>query len=56
MLDLKTIVSQPETILASLQKRNQREQHQATIDEIISLDKVRRESLQEVEALKAKRN
>src|SRR5437868_1470662 len=55
MLDLKTLVSNPTAVEASLQKRR-KANLVPTIHEVITLDLSRRQWLQEVEALKNRRN
>jgi seryl-tRNA synthetase len=55
MLDLKTITGSPDTVEASLKKRNN-DKALPFLRDIIALDKERRAGLQEVEALKARRN
>jgi len=55
MIDLKTLVGDSELVRESLKKRNN-EKLQQILDQVVELDKKRRVGLQEVEALKAKRN
>ena len=52
MLDLKFIRENPEKVKEGVQNKNEKD----NIDEILSQDKKRRENLQKVEELKAKRN
>jgi seryl-tRNA synthetase len=55
MLDLKLVVGEAEKVRESLKKRNHETLAQV-LDQIVELDKKRKAGLQEVEALKAKRN
>ncbi len=55
MLDLRTLVQDPETVKASLTKRHQSSLH-GLVDQVVELDRKRKAGIQEVEALKAKRN
>ncbi len=52
MLDLKFIRENPELVKQGVTNKNEKD----TVDEILGVDKVRREKLQRVEALKAERN
>lgn len=52
MLDLKFIRENPEKVKEGITNKNEND----NVDEILSLDKKRRENLQKVEELKAKRN
>ncbi len=52
MLDLKFIRENPEKVKEGIRNKNEKD----NIDEILSLDKKRRENLQKAEELKAKRN
>ena len=55
MLDLKILVNESERVRESLSKRNRKDLIQI-LEQIVELDKKRRQGLQEVESLKAKRN
>ncbi len=55
MLDLKTLVADPAVVEASLKKRN-KSNLIPVVSDVVAMDKERRESIQKVEALKAKRN
>ena len=52
MLDLKFIRENPEIVKQGIANKNEKD----TVDEILALDKERREFLQRTEELKAKRN
>jgi len=56
MLDLKTLISNPDTLRNSLKKRGKDESLFPLVQQIVELDRKRREMLQEVERLKARRN
>lgn len=53
MLDINLIREQPDTVRKSLEVR---QMETAPVDQVLELDKARRELIQEVEALKAERN
>lgn len=55
MIDLKTLVNETDRVRNSLKKRNNEKLIQV-LDQVVEIDKKRRAGLQEVEALKAKRN
>lgn len=55
MIDLRIITSQPDSVKHSLARRNQANLL-PSVDELLSLDELRRKQLQEVEALKNQRN
>lgn len=55
MIDLKLLVGESERVRGALKKRNNEKLIQV-LDQVMELDKKRRAGLQEVEALKAKRN
>ena len=50
MLDIKFIRENPELVKQSVENKNEK----STVDEVLALDKQRRENLQKVEELKAK--
>ncbi len=52
MLDIKFIRENPELVKQSVENKNEK----STVDEVLVLDKQRRENLQKVEELKAKKN
>lgn len=52
MLDIKFIRENPELVKQSVENKNEK----STVDEVLALDKQRRENLQKVEELKAKKN
>ena len=59
MLDLKFIRENPEIVKQGIANKNEpacRQGKKDTVDEILALDKERREFLQRTEELKAKRN
>lgn len=55
MIDLKTLVNETDRVRSALKKRNNDKLIQV-LDQVVEIDKKRRAGLQEVEALKAKRN
>ena len=55
MIDIKFLREEPETVKANIRNKFQ-EEKLPLVDEVIALDKERREILQEVEALRAEKN
>lgn len=52
MIDIKLVRENPELVKKGIENKNEK----STVDEILALDSTRREKLQLVEDLKAKRN